>query len=502
MKYFKGLFNFLLILSLTTILVSCGESEEEKKENRDKEQEQLDKIRQQIGREPSEMRCLRWIDRDLYFGLPDPFISSKNNEFHRLKVQDVISEIQRVTRLGEGYFRQKVVNPDLLTPFQSAGRSWSDYKSFILIWPDGEFENLADQFFGTRNASGEIIFGSGLDSLVDKNAMTIVNQTFQRKFFMILRASCFDADTRCADASGNPIGDKGVSALIARQFSLLFNIAPVDCNVRSDDVMCPVPSNSQWETSSKERFAAGLNNALNSIEQNPNFYGDAEQASCLTRSWIDKSIFTAISEGDTDDLDNYYNGVFQKNSIKDAMNEIACNTLLGCNYFSFSEKARSALPITLDRQDSPTDSNTSFIQIWPDLEFNDFVLNEIGTAIPDDNAVTFINAAKKSNFQMLYRSSCFQQDVRCSGNNEGISTLGVKALVARQLGFAVGLASKNCSDFPNDIMCADLPDDNQWSEQSKFIYYNKLNNFLELTGNNPYFYWQYFEDNGIDDEDE
>lgn len=150
-----------------------------------------------------------------------------------------------------------------------------------------------------------------------------------------------------------------------------------------------------------------------------------------------------------------------------------------------------------------------------------------------------INQAKKDRFTLIFRGSCFgtNQDL-CDGGNGGISTFGTKALIARQLGLMIGLPLKDCTIEPDHVMCPDIPSDFQWKDSfrcwermahpeclrkrdiclesrplsecvkadntglaqieivvinSRKRFLNQLNNALEVIGNFPNFYDQYFE---------
>lgn len=455
---------FLIIL----IFFSCAKKAEEKKTDNSSK----------IGVAPAFLKCIRWFDRDIYFAFQDPLNSNRNNEFHKLKVIDALKELERKTRLGEDYFRIKTVSQATLPVFQQSNLNWEEYRSAILIWEDSAFDNFAIQNYG------------GVSNLIDKNALTIVNNTFERKFVIILRASCFLNSTNCSSNNNNGINTDGIKSLVYRQIGYLLKLPPKNCQNYPFDIMCSEPDDLQYQNANL--FFNNINQSLSTIETNKNFYNDITySSSCLKKPWMDKFVYFEAQSGNPSDYNYLYNGFFQKESIKDALDEIGCDTLLGCNYFLYGEKPANSIKMSIDKQNNSAESQSSIL-IWGDPKFNDFVLNDIGSEVPDENALSLINAAKKSNFQMLFRGSCFYQDPNCSGNNNGISTNGIKALVARQLGLISGLSLKDCNDYPNDVMCS-FPDDNQWNEENKFIWINKFNNILETIGNNPYFYDQYFE---------
>jgi hypothetical protein len=119
---------------------------------------------------------------------------------------------------------------------------------------------------------------------------------------------------------------------------------------------------------------------------------------------------------------------------------------------------------------------------------------------------------------MILRYSCFDtNNPDCDGGNGGITSKGTKALVARQLALMLGISTKDCNDtiqlidednddiadpfYPEpqstDVMCSDLPSDAQWRLENRgslYRYINRLNNYLELVGNNKTFYDQVFDE--------
>lgn len=192
--------------------------------------------------------------------------------------------------------------------------------------------------------------------------------------------------------------------------------------------------------------------------------------------WVARTIYLAYP----DSTDSSRNNYFQKESIKDAVQEITKNSMYGENYFTFTETDEADLtPIA---QQASTDLK-SFILIWPDSVYNVYVSSTFGSVVPDTNAVTVINAANKRYFYMIFKASCFQTSASCNY----ISSVGLKALIARQLGFLNGLSSADCATSPGDVMCT-TPSDTQWSTQNSFKFYNALNNMLETILNTVGFY--------------
>lgn len=202
------------------------------------------------------------------------------------------------------------------------------------------------------------------------------------------------------------------------------------------------------------------------------------QGDCIR--WMDRNIYMAYSNG-TD-----RNNEFQKAKIKEALQEIQQNTILGDNYFHFAEVDEGLLSPIVEPGLSPNNYK-SFILIWPDAQFNSFVVNTLGGNVPDANAITVINSAYKRKFYMIFKASCFNTAPQC--NN--LSTPGLRALVARQLGFLTGLPPVNCASDPENVMCASAPSDVQWSELNKQRWQSTENNILEVILNNPNYYDEY-----------
>lgn len=437
------------------------------------------------------LNCLRWFDRDIYFASSDPIILNRNNQFHKDTIKTALKKLEYNSNLGEDYFRINAgcplskpnapgcikpdVNAEILDPLAPRGLKKDEYKSFILIWEDAKFDSFVTTIPG------------GFSSLPDKNAITIINTDYQRKFYMILRASCFESSARCAGSDNAGIGINGVTALIMRQFGFLSRISPINC--RSSDsnrinVMCSDPSDLQWTTDVQSQFYAAFSNQLAVVSNNINFYQDAESAaSCLPKEFMDKVIYPACPESNR-------NNIFKILEVYSVLDEIGCSTLLGCNYFSTAQNscmAEKDINMVLDTQKN-VDEPFSYIMIWTDDFFNNWI-NSNGYSLPDVNGVTIVNSAEKNKFKLIFRDSCFEAfNSNCDGGNGGISSNGTRALVSRQLGQMVGMETRNCNDFPDDVMCSDLPKDSQWSIGSKTRFFNRFNNYLELIGNNPTFY--------------
>ena len=199
--------------------------------------------------------------------------------------------------------------------------------------------------------------------------------------------------------------------------------------------------------------------------------------------WMDRTLYFAYSNAAIPERNNE----FQKSKIQDALNDIALNSNLGANYFNYQELDESVLTPSLTQSVS-ADEFKSFILIWPDADFSDFVVNQLGGMVPDPNAITVLNAAYKKKFYMIFKASCFESSSACNFITEAT---GLRALVARQIGLMTGLSIKNCTSFPNDTMCASAPNDIQWSPTNKQQWLSSLNNVLEAILNNPDFYNEY-----------
>ena len=200
--------------------------------------------------------CIRWMDRTVYFAFSNANNPNRNNEFQKAKVREALEEIEELTLLGRNYFDFKEVDEGLLNPIIEPGLSPSQYKSFILIWPDSEFNDFVVNQLG--------------GNIPDPNAITVINSAYKRKFFMIFRASCFVSAATC-----NAISTPGLNALVARQMGLLTGIAPLSCDDEPENVMCAdIPSDVQWSEINKQKWASTEDNILEVILNNPNFYDE------------------------------------------------------------------------------------------------------------------------------------------------------------------------------------------------------------------------------------
>jgi|GEM_PF-5342649 len=201
--------------------------------------------------------------------------------------------------------------------------------------------------------------------------------------------------------------------------------------------------------------------------------------------WMDRTIYLANANS----ADPTRNNAIEKQKVKDALALLEQNTSLGEGYFSFIEVDESTLNTSLTS--SSTSTPQSFILIWPDAVFNAYVANVVGGQIPDPNAVAVINDSDKREFFIILRASCVNS--ANSGASAQCSSLGVNgfnALVFRQMGLLVGLPTKDCTLFPNDIMCAMNPSVNQFSSSSQQSFFAAFNNSLETILLNSSYYSQ------------
>jgi hypothetical protein len=197
--------------------------------------------------------------------------------------------------------------------------------------------------------------------------------------------------------------------------------------------------------------------------------------------WMDRTIYFAYSTSETD-----RNNPFQKQKVQDALDAIASSTSLGEGYFNYTEVDESLLqPVTTATTQASTFN--SFVLIWPDAVFSDFVVNQLGGQVPDPNAVTVLDSAYKRKFYIIMKASCFTSNTACNS----ITSNGINAMVARQLGIMTGMSVKDCATYPNDVMCANTPTDNQWLITSQQSWTAAFNNVLEAILQNPNFYNEY-----------
>jgi len=199
----------------------------------------------------------RWMDRVIYFAYSTGSNANRNNEFQKAKVQDALKEVANLTNLGENYFSFQEVDEAILQPIYQAGQSANEYKSFILIWDDTSFNDFVVNTLG--------------GSVPDNNGVVVINSAYKRKFYMILKASCFTSSATC-----NNITQNGLRALIARQLGSMVGMSMrSDCSADPENTMCAsLPTDAQWNDFNKSRWVNSFNNSLETILNSPNFYDE------------------------------------------------------------------------------------------------------------------------------------------------------------------------------------------------------------------------------------
>ena len=208
-----------------------------------------------------------------------------------------------------------------------------------------------------------------------------------------------------------------------------------------------------------------------------------------TRFMERKIYFANYNSGEPDK-----NEIFAVQKVKDALNDIAADSDLGDNYFSFENVDGNLLQPVVERTDGI--QWRSFVQVWPDAEFNSF-LSELPFQA-DSNAIVAINQANRRQFWIILRASCFDSNqVSCTNDNSATftSNMGLFALVGRTLSRLIGMTVKDCSLDPDHTMCAEFPSDTQWSLSSKNQFFANIRNALDTVSSNENFYEAFFVEN-------
>lgn len=451
--------RFILILFL---ILSCSKKEEDSTETITPKEEGF------------YLSCVRWFDRDLYFAFQDTFDNTTNNEFDKLEFRKVLDKIQLNTNLGEGYWRYETVTPEILSTDFNSKLPEHEQKSAILFYNDTDFDKLALNKFG------------GYENLDDPNSIILINPYFKRKFIMVLRSSCFGSSGNCVGEESGQTTPK-VEAFVNRQIGKLFGITNRDCTTYPNDIMCVELREEQGSDDELFNHYGRLNERLNSISLNDNYFDDyADKKDCLETSFMDKSVYFSFADSNPNN-----NNSFHKNIIQDCLSEISCNSLLGCDYFTYKTDERENLTFSFDLENNGDTEFKSFILILDDsTDFSELYEESGGT--PDPNSITVINSAKKDEYRIAFRSSCFDSDDKCIGKELGvvIPTERMCSIVARQLGFLVNMETKDCSNDPSDVMCID-PSSNQWNDENKSKWLKGFDNHLEIIGNDPNFYYNF-----------
>jgi hypothetical protein len=198
---------------------------------------------------------------------------------------------------------------------------------------------------------------------------------------------------------------------------------------------------------------------------------------------MDRTVYFANS----DPSDPNRNNTFQKAKVQQALTDLQSMTTLGDNYFSFANIDESALNTSLDPSTSASQS-MSFILIWPDDVFNNYLSKVVNGNTPDPNALAVINDANKREFFIIVRASCIPSTTTVTSPCSSLGLPGLEALIDRQMGLIAGMAAKDCRTYPNDIMCATSPSDSQYSTNSQLQFSAAFNNSLESILLNPNYY--------------
>jgi hypothetical protein len=424
--------------------------------------------------------CLRWLDRNIYFADQNPIIEERNNFFHKDAAKEALRLLELITNLGKDYFNFKDTKENLLNLTPQGGLPEEDVRSFFQFWEDTKFDAyVADHF------------GGDVENLSDPNFIEIIHPQHKRKYGVAFRSSCFNGESTCITKDDVVLSPNGVSALVLRAIGKLFRLPAVDCSVDATAVMCKEANNTQFTNETLLEFVAVFNGQLKLITENGNFYEDAvSKGGCQLDKWMDDKLFFAFSNGSTD-----RNTRFATDAVKDALNEIAENSLLKKDYFSYILTNEADLPLFTE----PIEifgAQPSFYLVWDTSTFNGFVRSELNGIIPDPNGFTILDVNNKRKFQTILSNSCFftetingQTFSLCGPTGIGLShNKGVRALIARQLGVLVGMEFADCNTAPLDTMCADNPSDAQWESPNRERWLNEFNNYLELVNNLDNFY--------------
>lgn len=453
------MFRLLLIIFL---IFSCSRKEEE-----------VDEI-PTAREEGFYLSCVRWFDRDIYFAFQDNFDNKNNNEFDKLEFRRVLDNIQENTKLGKGHFRYSTVTETILPIEFNSNLPEHEQKTAVLFYGDQKFDEIALEKFG------------GVQNLEDPNAMILLNPYFKRKFIMILRSSCFGSSGVCVGEEAGQSTPK-VTAFVNRQFGRLFGITTRNCTSFPNDIMCIELRESQGDSDQLFNHYGRLNERLETILLNENFFNDfSTKGNCISSSYMDKEVYFGFA-----DVNPENNNSFHKNIVRNCLDEISCGSILGCDYFNYKEEESANLEFTFELVNNGEVENKSFIQILDDSPDFGELFSEAGGS-NDPNAIFQINAAKKDEFRIAFRSSCFDSDNKCIGKEIDliIPTENMCSLIARQVGYMVGMENDSCLEFPSSVMCNE-PSINQWNDENKNKWLRRFDNRLEVISNDPNFYFNF-----------
>lgn len=238
----------LILMASLIFLLSCNE---EKKEEDDKKKIYVTCSPQQ----QSEGKCYRFMDRKIYLAFGSSIIPTKNNAFQKNQIKEALEYISDNTNLGAGYFSFEEVDPAIIEPITTITYA-TEFYSFIQVFPDEEFDEFSGHF----------------GYVPDKNAILVLNKANKRKFYIIIRASCFEPnDERCTYDQDAYMGGSGINALIARQLGYMVGLNR-NCSTY-ERLMCPdYPSDKQWAQVERNYWVGSFNNQLEIIQNTPDFY--------------------------------------------------------------------------------------------------------------------------------------------------------------------------------------------------------------------------------------
>jgi hypothetical protein len=224
----------------------------------------------------------------------------------------------------------------------------------------------------------------------------------------------------------------------------------------------------------------------------------SQESSGVCSRFMDRDVyFVDNSTTYTNDL-NIKNNPLDIAKVQESMIEFAGNTDLGSNYFKFHTATEAELaPIT----GYTVGLNfKSFIQVWPDADFSTLYRQLIPNS-NEPNAIVMLNPNNKKQFYMILKGSCFSESNNYNCTNKVgtsfTSSLGLTALVARNLGRIIGISLEDnikcvAGRIDTNVMCGLFPSDGQWSETEKRNMASLFNNALETISLNVGYYSQVF----------
>lgn len=122
--------------------------------------------------------------------------------------------------------------------------------------------------------------------------------------------------------------------------------------------------------------------------------------------------------------------------VKLALRELEIETDLGTDFFIIANQEDSLLQPVAAAQTLTGREWLSFIQIWSDDVFNDYVASEIGV-LPDPDMIVAENELNQEEYFMIFRESCFLAGETC----QFASQQQAKSMVWRGFGYLMKLRS-------------------------------------------------------------